>query len=251
MIKSSPHVEKLIEKYKKILSISEEQIIVACNLVDQPNQAALFWDKSSKTWTITHNNNVVEFILVEELGHIYFAKKTKYIRFDFNENDPEIDMSLYPLLNNLDLCFINYNLTLFDEIYPLYLEMVFEYLDKIDIFKETINRAKDPILLLSWYILFFLDFNYLIKKPDREERSNEMSQLISHLKNNLIHCSSVIDDLILNEITDKLKNFDNIKSSSDPEIIIHYITDLLQATTLWDESTLIKQVKLYFPKIEH
>ena len=250
MIKSSPHVEKIIDKYKKILSISEEKIIVACNLVDEPNQAALFWDKSSKTWTITHNNNVVEFVLVEQLGSIYFAKKTKSLRFDFTENDLEIDNSLYPLLNNLLICFENYNLILFDEIYPLYREMAFEYLDKIEIFKETINRAKDPILLLSWYILFFLDFNYLIKKPDREEKSNEMTQLISHLKIKLVHYSSAIDDLVLNKITEKLENFDNVKSTSDPETIIHFFIDLLQATTLWDESTLIKQVKLYFPKIE-
>jgi hypothetical protein len=250
LIKTSPYVEELIEKYKEILSISDEKILVACNLVDAPNQAKLFWDKPSKTWTITHNNNVVEFILVEQLGHIYFNKKTASLRFDFNEDDPEIDMRLYPLLNNLLMCFENYNLTLFDDIYPLYREMVGEYLDKIEIFKQTINRANDPILLLSWYILYFLDFNYLIKKPDREERSSELTELIVHLKNNLLNFSSVISDSVLDKITEKLKNFDNVKSSIDSETIIHFFIDVLQATTLWEESTLIKQVKLYFPKIE-
>ncbi len=251
MIKYPSSIDEMIDKYKDLLSISDEPINLGCTLIDQPNQADIRWDSSSKTWFLRFNANVPMFALVHELGHIYFArKKSKYVYFACYRNDPEIDDRLYPLLNNLLDCFINYNLTLFNEIYHLYQAIVFEYLDQIEIFKEHIIHTKVPIVLLSWYILFFIDHNYLIKKQERAIRSNEMTQLRFYLKKQILQSSSEVDELILNTFTEKIKNFDNIKAINDPKTILNFFIDVLQATTLWDKSTLKKQVILSYPKIQ-
>ncbi len=250
MIKYPSSIDELIEKCKDLLSISEEPINLGCTIIPQPYQADLSWDDSTKTWFLRFNTEVPVFALIHELGHVYFAKKkTGYIYFAYYGDDSKIDDGLYPLFNNLLDCFINYNLTLFDEIYPLYQSMVFEYLDKIEPFKKHITCTKDPIVLLSWYILFFIDHNYLLKKQDQVERSNEMTELRSCLKKQLLQSSSEIDDIVLKNITEKLKNFENIKSSIDPTTILNFFIDVLQATNLWEESMLKEQVKLAFPEI--
>ena len=253
MIKYPSSIDEMVDHYKELLSISDEPIMLGCTIMDQQYQSDLSWNKDSKTWFLRFNVNVPKFAFAHELGHVYFAKKkTNYIHFAYYGNDKntsDIDNRLYLLLNNLLDCFINYNLTLFDEIYPLYRSMVFEYLEKLDIFKGHIASTEDPIILLSWFILFFIDHHYLLNKQDQEEKPNEMTQLRSLLKKQLLDSSSEIDDSILRNFIEKLKNFEKIKSSTDPTTIVNFFIEVLQATTLWDEETLKTRVELLFPGI--
>lgn len=161
-----------------------------------------------------------------------------------------MDRNLLPLFSNLIDCFVNYNLSLFDEIYSKYRNSVFYYLDNIDAFKTDLTFLYNDIQLLSYYLLYYLDFNYIIIKQDREKRKEEINDLLNFLKEICNQKSSSLNDDKFKSIDDKLKLFSKVKSTDSCEEILKFILNIIKSISFWDQKTLQKQFKLFFPEID-
>jgi len=122
------------------------------------------------------------------LGHIYFAKKkVNYIYFSLPPPPtPKLDISLGNLISNLLDCFINYNLSEFEEFYPIIRKNSFFYLDHLKDFQKQIEGTEKLHTLLEWFILFYIDFKFILKEKDYKQRSQEIESLLEILESNIL-----------------------------------------------------------------
>ena len=239
--------QNTLSRYKQILSIAEENI----NIVrDQflTREAELDFDISTISWIIYYKNTQSEFPIIHELGHIYFAtKKTNYMYFASPPpRNPELNHTIGNLINNLLDCFINYSLTVFDEIYPIIKQNNFIFLDNIINFQRNIRRIKDLHVLLGWYNLFYLEFRFILKEEDRDMRNEEINSFLAILKNQ-IYSFTDFNQNDVEELTDNLNRFNGVKNEIDALKIILFIFNVVFKAKLWTDEELKKQIKLFFP----
>lgn len=242
-------INDLIENIKNILNISNERVILNRDIVRYETE--LDWDADLESWVICYLENPSEFSIIHELGHIYFAKK-KVMCEDFaipRYRNPRIIRDILPLLNNLIDDFINYNLTHFDEIYPFYREKLFYYLDNLQDFKNRIEQENQINTLISWYFLFFIDFNYILKENDKKERLPEITDLLNCLENNILQLTPIKNKKKIKNISKKLDLFKRVRSTRKPIKIVSFFIRVLLTLDLWKKKTIKKQMKYIFPKI--
>ena len=242
-------IKESIEKYKKILGITNERISIGRDPVTFA--AELDWDNSSKTWIIKCESEISEYYLIHELGHIYLARKVSHydgfaLPSPYNER---IDQSLYPLINNLLDNFVDYNLSLFNEIYPILISKYFEYLDQFEEFKEMVDNCENFFTLLSWYFIFYIEFHYIVREVDKKKYKKTLNNLLSYLCKHLLEFKDIMDKKKLENVQIMLNKFEEKRFNKEHKQIILFIINVLYSIDLWDKNNLIKQIKLFFPHL--
>ena len=243
--------ENSLNKYKKILSITQEKIKIIKNPYIS-RQAELGFDTSSKSWIIYYNIIQSEFPFIHELNHIYFAmKKCGYIYFALPPPpNPKLDRILGGLISNLLDCFVNYNLSEFEEIYPIIRQNDFIYLDNLGDIQNRIKSIDNLYTLLEWYILFYLDFRFILKEEDRKKRNQEIESFLNILQSKISNFKQ-FNQNNLKELTKYLDRFNKKKNENRPIRIISYFTKVLLKINIWTEEELKKQMNLFFPNFEN
>lgn len=242
-------LNEIIEKCKEILSISKEKIEFKLDSTIF-FEAELNWDRNSLTWTILYKEKLDEYYTVHELGHIYLARKK--MNFDgFAVQAPEDfvdkwDYRLKPLFNQLLDVFVDYNISQFDEIYGITRKKYIYYLEKKEDFEEMVDESEEFLELLSWYLVFFILFKFILREKEREKFSQEIDHRINYVKNSLLSFKSVINFDIFEELNEKLSFFDKIKEETDPKQIILFIINIIYTFNFWTKEELIKQAKIWF-----
>ena len=244
-------LSNLIEKYKELLSITDIPIVIKRDPTNK-FEHEIEWHPNKKLWCIWYKDIPLEFYIIHELGHLYFAKRLTHFE-GFALQTPfhkELDKKPYPLLNGLLDSFVNYNLSKFDEIYPIQKQKLCEYIEKSNDFKEMIDNQKDFIMLLSWYIIFFLEFNFILRKAERDFFSQEIERSLNYLKSSLIKVKSMGFSINFEELTKKLSKFEDVKEKIDPKLIVLFMINVIYVLDYWTKKELLKQIKLYFPGLK-
>ena len=122
-------IKQQFDKYRSLLSLSDEPIklkILPKNGVNEYEGSNLYWDEKLKSWVIEFVNQHI-FFLIHELGHIFLAKKYNCPYFAKQTSVPVNERIGY---NNVALVdsFVNYNITRYNEIDDLFLNLVDIYL---------------------------------------------------------------------------------------------------------------------------
>ena len=166
------------------MNLSDESIkleILPGTHLNQLKGSNLRWDDASDTWIIEFVEQH-DFFLAHELGHIYLSIKYSCPFFAKQTQVPvNVQIGFY------NTCivdsFVNYNLSNYDYIYPY-------FLDYVDIYLTEGRNGPDPNTpgLLGFYLNFFLDIHYCLKKKNFDERKRMIS---NYFKN--------FEELILNQ----------------------------------------------------
>ncbi len=244
-------LSNIVEKYKELLSITEVPIVLRRDPTNK-FEHELEWHPKQNLWCIWYKDEPIEFYIIHELGHLYFAKRLTHFE-GFALQTPfhkEIDNKLHPLLNGLLDSFVNYNLSKFDEIYPIQKQKLSSYLENFNDFKEMIDNQKDFIMLLSWYIIFFLEFNFILRKTGRVFFSHEIKRSLNYLKSSLINVKSMVFIIDFEEFNKKLSKFEDVKEKIDPKLIVLFMINVIYVLDYWTKKELLKQIKLYFPELK-
>ena len=243
------NISEFIEKFKEILSISKEIIV----LKQDPTifyQAEIDWDNNSHTWTIAYKDSPSEYYTVHELGHIYLArKKTHFDGFAVQAPDKfldEFDYGLKPFFNQLLDMFVDYNIAQFDEIYNIICKKYVDYLERKDDFEEMVDDNEEYLELVSWYLLFSISFKFILRETERNRFSKEINQRLNYVKKSLLSFKSMINLQIFEELDDKLNRFDDVKEETDPKRIILFIINVIYTFDFWSKKKLIDQAKIWF-----
>lgn len=236
-----------LSRYKEILSITEVNI----NLIRNPyinRQAELDFDSLSNSWIIYYNNIQSEFPIIQELGHIYFAlNKTSYMNFALPPpQSRELNREMGELINNLLDCFINYSLSVFEEIYPVIQQNDFFYLDNLEIFRTRIESTSNRYMLLGWYILFYIDFGFILKPEDRDTRNQDIDSFLELLRSQVCNLFG-FNTRDMRELTNNLNGFNSAKDEIQHVRIIYFIYNVLSSLNLWPTQELQRQIRLFFP----
>lgn len=242
-------LEQILDKYKKILSISNEKVVY--QLGTDKYEAELSWNEYSQTWIIFHREDITEFYFIHELGHIYFSRKITHCD-DFavdTEIKPGLDECLYPLINNLIDGLVDYNLSKFNEIYPILWKKYSEYFEKFNDFKDYVDEIDNLFDLLSLYKLLYIAYRFITREVHKKAFSSKIDQVLKYLKKSLLEFTPDISKEKLEKIESYLNKFKEVKDSNDLKEISIYISNVLLSTEFWDKKTLIKQIKLYFPSL--
>ncbi len=246
-IEGSMMDQNSLSRYKEILSISEENIIFVKNPYIT-HQAELGFDSSSRSWVVNFNITQSEFPFIHELGHIYFAKiKTRYMHFALPPPPHlELNRRIGDLMGNLLDCFVNYNLSVFKEIYPIIQQNDFEYLDNLRQFQTKIGSINDLNTLLGWYILFYLDFRFILKKEDRDIKNQEIYSFLEILRSQIYNFTDFNRNNMI-KLTKSLNKFEKAKIEIQHVRIIYFIYNTLLSIKLWSKEELKKQIEIFFP----
>ncbi len=241
-------VEEIIEKFVKILSISDEKIDF--KIKENIKQAALDYDGENNQWIVYYKKKYKRFPIIHELGHIYLAKKkVNYLGFAKPPPiTPQTDKSLIPILNNLIDCFVNYNLSKFEPISLEIQDYFHNYLEDLDSIKKRIKNNNNILLILSFYFLYYIEFKFILIGKGRYILHEKMNNLLNSLKS---YCIRRDDKLTLNKFhaIDKVLNkFDSFKSTNNYEDILHYFSHVLKVTSIWSANYINNQLNLIFPK---
>lgn len=242
--------ENILDKYKKILSIKQEKIELKKNpLISR--QAELDFKASTRTWIIHYNITQNEFPFVHELGHIYFAvKKSGFIYFALPPPpNPKLNRILGGLISNLLDGFVNYSLSEFKKIYPIIGGNVFLYLDNLREFQKNIENINNLFILLEWFILFYLDFRFILRELDRNKKNQKIESFLNSLKFKILD-SGRFNQNNLNEFIESLNKFNEVKNETHPISIITFFIEVLSNINIWTEEELKFQMNLFFPNFE-
>lgn len=244
-------IKKSIKKYAEILGVSDKAF--EFHKGTDVYETELGWNEESQTWIINYiNNNVDDYYLAHEIGHIFFAKFYNFDGFSKpmkDEDEPKIDWNIAPLFNNLLDGFVDYHINLFDEIYPSSELKYLSFLNDLPNTFSLINENKDYIEVLGWFISWFHIYNFIIKKDIRIKYKREISQLLSFTRNHLLKFKGGISLSTFNDMEIKLKSFDSVKKSTDSKEILLYCINVLILMELWDTGHIIKQLTFFFPTV--
>jgi len=245
------NLSNFVEKYKELLSITDVPIVLKRDPKNE-FEHELEWHPNEKIWCIWYKDTPMEFYIIHELGHLYFAKILTHFE-GFALQTPfhkEINKKLYPLFNNLLDPFINYSLSKFDEIYLTQKQTLSEYLENFNDFKEMLDNQKDFITLLSWYFIFFLEFNFIFKKSERDLFSEEIEHSLNYIKSSLLKVKTMLFTINFEELNKKLSKFEVVKEEIDPKLIVLFMINVIYVLDNWTKKELLKQIKLYFPGLK-
>jgi len=241
-------IKMLLLDVKNILNIEEN-----IQFKREPTrfQAELSWVEQSRNWIVYYGQSLKEFALIHELGHIYYAKQ--WINFnDFAIPPPfniKADRNFFILVNNLLDCFVNHSLAKFSKLYASYKEELFSYyLDNLDEFSLQIEKHPDKIEVLSWFLLFYIDFKYIIEEKDANSRREDIKKLLDKLKERVLQILNN-DNTTLDIIIERLDRFNDVKETRDPRLVINFFVNLLLATEIWEKDQIMIQIKIFFPNV--
>jgi len=238
-------LSRLVYKYQKLLGLMDEEIEVG---LSGKNSAFLHWHEERKVWGIYLLPSDNDFTPIHELGHIYLAKKTKYLNFAKSGiQEKKIFGDLLIILNHLLDCFVDYNLIQFNNLYELYIE-------DAHLWKHAKKKGKisgKPISVAHSYKTFI--GHYLSLKLINKEKSK---RFYIDVKNYLRKAKDSMKitykqhKFNFQSLEKELDYFDIIKNTNDPKRIITFFCNILKEISLWKKNDLKNQLKLLFPNIE-
>ncbi|MFX1363683.1 MAG: hypothetical protein ACFFCE_09255 [Promethearchaeota archaeon] len=241
-VKRLKELEQLLMKYKNILGLEKEDIDIG---ISAKNRAFLQWYEKEKKWGIYLLPSDNDFTPIHELGHIFLTKKTDYMYFagsGIKKN--KIFEGLFLILNHLLDCFVDYNLIQFKGLYEL-------YIDDAHLWKDAKNKGNikgEPINIVHSYktiIGYYLSLKIIDKMKNHE-------YFIS-VKNYLRKAKRFIQKFYPNNkfnfqsLEQKLDEFDKIKDTKDPKVIINFFYKILYEISIWNKREIQSQMKLLFP----
>ena len=223
--------EKEISYYKKLLKLEKEEI-----LVKKHYETAINQDNMNKRWIIEFHDVGIIFTLIHEFGHIFISHKFKY---PYLVRKPpkfkEIDINIWDIHNTIIDSFVNFNLSLFTEIYQKY----HEYL--LAIFTRNVF-PKNPIDYLSGYIEAYSGFNFILQTKEKKKLFDYYNNFIYRM--GYIALGFIQKDL--ETLNFQLKQFNNIKDTKKLEEIKDFDLNTLKLLKLND---LLNNFNLIYPVI--
>lgn len=251
MIENIEIIKNYIYKYSKILGVDDQ--IFEFHKGTDVHQAELGWDESRGVWIINYDNdNVEKYYFAHEVGHIYLAKKFGFDGFAKpmrSEDAPKIDWNI-PLLLNMCLDgFVDYYISQFTTIYPCMKVKYLSFLEDLPNTFSYIQENTDYIEVLSWYILWFQNFDFIIDRASRFQYKDEIAQLFSYTKNHLLRFKGGMDSITFKKFTASLKKFKEIRKIDDPKQIILYSTNVILSSGFWDRIKVLKHIQYFYPTI--
>jgi len=233
------------------------------------NECSIYWDRKKNFFILEINRNQIDYYLIHEFGHVFLSKIIQYpyfIKFtseiekinqrigNFFKKNPMADIEdlpkelrefrvIHDYSNGILDCFVNYNAFIKKQKY---------YNFYINYIKEILNSGKIGFrpgklrILLPSYINFYLEFNYNILKKDRSQNQKIIEYFLNGLKNVIVNSKKfkLTQFDSLNKILD---DYVKIKNSTDHEIIINFIQNILLKLTLWGEKILKEKLAIIFP----
>lgn len=234
---------EILKKCQKLLSLENENIKLKYYLESDPSAQAvqLTRNEEEEYWVVEYIDEGIEFLLMHEIGHIYFYKFIKNIHFS-KQVTQEVNREFFNYNNVIVDCFVNYHITRFDYIYSEYIK----YINKL-IIPLRFGVKPDTPQLLGHYINIYLELNYCLKKNElilnkkiiKKGLSKYKQLIIKHPDYNLFN-----KDFI--RIERKLDEFDKIKHSKNSKIIIDYIHQVLRHLSKWDNAECKTQLKIIY-----
>ncbi|MHA1755159.1 MAG: hypothetical protein ACTSVV_00210 [Promethearchaeota archaeon] len=176
-----------LTEYKKILSLEHVPIVMRKD-PECKFDTELEWHPSERVWCIWYKKDLSKYYIAHELGHLYLAKITSFPNFALQTPDNKhIDRRLHCLFNDLLDIFVDYNLSCVKTIYPILSEKLLGYLLYMADFKEFLANIHDFMYLLSFYPLFYLNFNYILNSIERDKYKNEIQSFLNSLKTRIVN----------------------------------------------------------------
>ncbi len=251
-----------IEIIKKTFSLEGE-----CINFEHSNIYAEDWNEDKNCWEVEYIDQVINYSLIHELGHIYLAKKLEFPYFaktsrEIKEKAEEIKKLLakrrnlpndlkeisdiFDYVNYIVDCFVNSNSFSSNQYYLLYLE----YIDRTLRIIKNGFRFTNLHELLGGYITNYLEFNFNLKFKNKTlSRQKKINIFIRDLKKIIINNSNLTNEKF-QEINKKLNYFNKIKNTTNPKDIIKFIFEIIKLVAFWNEVIIRKKFKLFFPETD-
>ena len=242
------NLEQIIDKYKKILHLLDDTFILKkIKESDSVYETEISWDNENDLWNVLYKENPDIYYIIHELGHVSLAKMCDFQCFAKQMKDnPEVDWIFPMLFNSMVDGFVDYQLSLFPEIYPILREKYLLYFEDFEETKFHMQSNNDYIEVFTWFILWDQIFHGILKVEDSNKYKNQINNLLSLTRLKLQNASGGMDKRRIKEVIKQLDNFNNYKDFTDVHKIMPYFSNVLNATEFWEESKIAKQMKLYF-----
>ncbi|HEC39606.1 hypothetical protein LCGC14_0498190 [marine sediment metagenome] len=239
-------LEKILIKHKNLLGLGEENIIVG---ISEKPRAFLAWHEEEKKWGIYILPSDNDFTPIHELGHLFLAKKSNYVYFARSGvKSNNIFSGILLIVNHLIDCFVDYNLIQFEGIYELYIDDAHLWIcakKKGKIEGKPIDIAHSYKALIGYY----LSSKIINERKNREHFINVKNYLRKSKK--LIQRSFPNIRFNFQSLEQKLDDFDKIKNTKDPTVILNFVYNILSEVSIWKESDIQQQMKLLFPNLKY
>lgn len=229
-------IVKKIEKYTKILSISRKEVEINVN----PSiRSEIYWDKKIKKFVINCREFNDNFDVIHELGHIYLAKKINFFAFSNPSTHPNINEIIFRIVDYLLNCFVNYNLSTFEEIYPVYRNFILSLTSKRFLFISNLE-------FLGFLLWLYVELNYILKKEEKN------TQIESYFLNqvNIFLNSSKVNKEDFNSLISDLSEFEKVKYSTNFKEILNFIRNIISSISTifrkWDKNFINNQLDIIF-----
>ncbi len=225
-----------LDQIKDILGLTKDCIEVEWSGSD----TGIEWNDIKKCWEIEYSDLGFDFQLIHELGHVYLYKKTNYIFFA--KSPPgSIKFDIWWCHNVIVDSFVNYKITRLSKIYSLYKDYI----------SAVITRNINPpelFMRFGGYIEFYLAFHYVLHNKEKKTFLTSYNHFIDKVKS-IIQQFTRIGNKEWGLINLNLKNFDNFKSTINPNEIKDFDFEILNSFPLLDVNELKKQFKLLYPNL--
>ena len=224
-----------IKKWLSLLKLDNDHFIFCC---EEEHDKAFEYDRikyipEKKVFRIQIKYPPRRFSIVHELGHLYLAKQMNNMKLIITPNPDSNLMDMRVLLNGMMDGFVNYNLIKFEEFYTYFLEkyQIGKYLylpDELNFFE-----------VLDKFIMLIIDYDYIIKEPDRNLRIEGRNKSLEFFHGSLLEKAKeqniYFSYQTIQALEKAIKKFRLIKDSISFEKIMYFMFIILNKLEFWDE----------------
>lgn len=237
------YFEYIINHFQDKLSLSEE-----CTYLIFSYEDSIIWDDHIDCWQISHNPQLLIFLLIHELGHLNLSKLTDFEYFVKQRSSIKVHKGIYNILEGLTDSLVNINLCEDEEIYTSH---YLEYINLLLNYPENIRTLRKYEKLMC-YINFYLDLKYVLKEQEQIQLNERIRDFLSTIKNSLIieFSSDRRFSQIIRNFEDYLDFFEEIKLNHDYKVILKCFYDFLEDFNIWDNEYLLDQFHRIYPEID-
>lgn len=235
-----------IKKWLSLLKLESDHFIFCC---EEEHDNAFECDNikyipEKKVFRIQIKYPYRRYSIVHELGHLYLAKQMNDMDLIITPNPDSNLMDMRVLLNGMMDGFVNYRLIEFEEFYTYFLEkyQIGKYLHLI----EETNFFE----VLDKFIMLIIDYDYIIKEPDRNSRIVGRNKSLEISRESLLEKAKELNINLsyqtIQTLEKTIKKFRLIKDSMSFEKIMYFMFLILNTLKLWDEQDVKKLLNQMF-----
>ena len=145
---------------------------------------------------------------------------------------------------------MNYNLREIPETYTPLKQQLYEYLDNWNDTKEGIEEETDVFILLSWYILWYVLFQYFLQPNDFHQIEEKYQELIKLTEFRLRTLSKKLMPKQLLKVKKIMDSFPSYINPFSKKKIINYCRAIVQKLKLWTPNEIIYAMGWFFPSMK-